>query len=86
MEELQKKLANCIYDTSIDMDASSNDACQWAELKTAIDTYLVRLIEPQIRASFTWIPTAVMTAMLKIMRTQKSSCSMRHEGKVLFNV
>lgn len=38
------------------MDASANDACQWAELKDIIDTHLLLKLKGKMRASMTWVP------------------------------
>ena len=70
MDTLTVKFSKCVHETSIDMDASANDACQWAELKNTVDTYLINKIEDKIRDSFSsWIHKPIMDKILRIMKS-----------------
>lgn len=69
IEKIKTKILSCDAPASVDLDASSNDACQWGILKHTLDTTLINMIESKIRASFPWVPYATMTSLLKIMRT-----------------
>ena len=37
-QTLHEKMSKCTATHSVDLDASSNDACQWKDLKNTIDT------------------------------------------------
>lgn len=70
---LRQKFSICKHNYSVDMDASSNDACQWAELKNIVDTYLIKKITPVIYRSFeNFIPKSTIEKILRMMCSQKA--------------